>query len=131
MRMQTRRKTRRRQVTRRLFWVSFGLAVVAALVLSTARFAFGLGVEHPTVLDRPAGTGDALSDQTGADYLNMQPGESRAVGTWTDSSGNPMKVLVAVSNGLPGSNSDGPVTCVILEDPDGSTGGGCNPSDNF
>jgi hypothetical protein len=129
--MHHRRKARRRPKSLRIFWLTLGVPVVAACALGTARFAFGVGSEHLAVFDRAAVPSDALADQNGARYLDMSPGQSRAVGTWIDSSGNTRKVLVAASNGLPGSPSGGPVTCVILEDPDGSTGGGCNPSNDF
>jgi hypothetical protein len=60
----------------------------------------------------------------------MNPGESRKIGSWTDSVGKTRNLFVAASSGLP-SRPSHPVTCLELSAPDGGSGGGCNPSDNF
>jgi hypothetical protein len=65
-----------------------------------------------------------------ADYLNLRPGETRKVGSWTDSEGVVRDLFVATSSGLPGSKEPRPMTCLLFGG-SGSTGGGCNPASDF
>lgn len=64
------------------------------------------------------------------DYLNLRPGETRKVGSWTDSEGVVRDLYVATSNGLPGSKEPRPMTCLLFGG-SGSNGGGCNPASDF
>lgn len=106
------------------------VALVVGLGIAAAAMSLGSGNPHPSALDRPPTAGDSISP-TAARSLNIPEGESRKIGSWTDSSGILRRLFVATSNGLPRSGSSEPVMCLILQAPDGSHGGGCNPTNDF
>jgi hypothetical protein len=106
-----------------LFLVLAVAAVIAAAV------SIGSSNPRPPAFDRPAGPGDVMP-RGAADYLNLRPGETRKVGSWTDSEGVVRDLFVATSSGLPESKEGGPMTCLMFGG-SGSTGGGCNPASDF
>jgi hypothetical protein len=118
--------------SRRLMSWRFGLLLAVAIGagIVAASIALGVGQQHPRALDRPVTTGDSPGLNVGED-LNLIPGETRKVGSWLDSNGNTRELFVGSSKGLPGAQSSAPVTCLMFVAPDGGTGGGCNPAQDF
>jgi hypothetical protein len=108
------------------------VAVLLVLLLAAvivAAVSIGSSNPRPAAFDRPAGARDVMPSSL-ADYLNLRPGETRKIGSWTDSEGVVRDLFVTTAAGLPGSTKPRPLTCLLLSS-SGVAGGGCNPASDF